>query len=301
MAAILEQSTAADNLLGPMPQRPLGRTGWNASILTMGGVKWDTMCGDDEAAALVHRAIELGINTFDTAHAYGNGESERKLGLALDGVRHRVWVETKVMDRTYDGAMRQLETSLKRLRTDYVDLLFVHSVDDDENRQQILKPNSVLKAVEQLKAAGTIRFAGVSGHWVKDVQARLIQEYAFDAVLCPVGIVNLAYNYSFVETVLPVARDRGMAVLAMKVFAAGRVKLARSIEPYLRYALSQDVDTAVIGVDSIAQLEESVRIAKSPLAPLSDEEIASLLPEAREITQSWDDGEFGYVEGYKSP
>ena len=97
-----------------MPKRPLGRFGWNASVLTLGGVKWDTLRTDEEAVSLIHRAIELGINTFDTAHLYGNGESERKLGLALDGVRNQVWVETKVIDRTYDGAMKQMEASLKR-------------------------------------------------------------------------------------------------------------------------------------------------------------------------------------------
>src|SRR5262245_32590198 len=110
MAAILESPDASLDLLTlPMPTRPLGRFVWNSSSITMGGVKWDTLRTDEDAVELVHRAIELGINTFDTAHAYGNGESERKLGLALEGVRHKVWVNTKTMDRTYDGAMRQIE------------------------------------------------------------------------------------------------------------------------------------------------------------------------------------------------
>src|ERR1044071_4948405 len=139
MAATLDAPPRnTDTLAGPMPTRPLGQFGWNSSIITMGGVKWDTQRTDDEAIELVHRAMELGINTFDTAHAYGDGESERKLGLALEGERHKVWVNTKIMERGYDGAMRQIETSLKRLKMDHVDLMFVHSVDHEEDYRKIM-------------------------------------------------------------------------------------------------------------------------------------------------------------------
>jgi aryl-alcohol dehydrogenase-like predicted oxidoreductase len=298
MTALLSQDSA-DVLLAPMPQRPLGGLGWNTSVLTLGGVKWDTQCTDSEAVALIHRAYELGVNTFDTAHLYGDGESERKLGRALEGLRDRVWVNTKIGDRTYDGAMRQMETSFSRLRMDHVDLMFVHSLDTEEQRQQIMGPNSVLRAVEEMRAAGRVRFIGVSGHWVKDVMARILTEYPFDAVLFPIGLFNQAYNYSFLETVLPVARERNMAVLGMKVFGAGRVKHATSVEPYLRYALHTPVDTMVIGSDSIAQLEEKVRIIKSNPAPLTDAEREALVPEAIAVTQAWDDGEFDWVQGYK--
>lgn len=299
MATILESTRAgSDSLLGPMPQRALGRLNWQASVLTLGGVKWDTQRTDSEAVALIHRALELGVNTFDTAHAYGGGESERKLGLGLEGVRRRVWINTKTMERTYDGAKRQMEISLQRLRTDYVDLMFVHSVDTEEHYRQIMAPNSVLKAMEEFRAAGHIRHVGVSGHWVRHVMARIIQEYPFEAVLFPIGLFNVAYDYTFVDTVLPIAREREMATLGMKVFGAGRVQHARSIEPYLRYSLNQPVDTAVIGVDTVAQLEQTVRIVKSQPPPLTEEEIASLLPEAREITQAWDEGEFNFVSHY---
>jgi uncharacterized protein len=300
MITVLEPSaTSPDTLLSPMPQRPLGNLGWQASVLTMGGVKWDTKCTDDEAAALIHRAMELGINTFDTAWGYGNGESERRLGLALEGIRDQVWVNTKTIDRTYDGAKQQIETSLQRLRTDRVDLLFVHSLDSEEQYRQIMGPNSVLKAIEEYRAAGHVRYVGVSGHWVKDVMARIIREYPFDAVLFPIGLFNAAYGYSFLETVLPVARERGMAVLGMKVFGAGRVKKARSIEPYLRYSLNQAVDTAVIGFDSIDQLEQTVRIVKGEPEPLTDAEERALYPEALEATQSFDELEFDWVCHYK--
>jgi aryl-alcohol dehydrogenase-like predicted oxidoreductase len=301
MTATLVRSESDELLTAPMPQRPLGHTGWNASVLTLGGVKWDTQCTDDEAAELIHRAMELGVNTFDTAHIYGDGESERKLGLALEGRRDKIWLNTKVIDRTYDGAMRQMETSLKRLRTDRVDLMFVHSLDSEEHRQQILAPNSVLKAVEEMKAARHIRHIGISGHWVKDVMAQILTEYDFEAVLFPIGLFNHAYDYRFVDTVLPVARQRNMAVFGMKVFGAGRVKHAASIEPYLRHALHVPVDSMIIGSDSIRQLEGKVRIIKSGPPALTDAERAALVPEAIAITQEWDMEEFNWVSGYEQP
>jgi aryl-alcohol dehydrogenase-like predicted oxidoreductase len=299
MSLLTEPISATEIIPQTLEQRKLGPFDWNASVLTLGGVKWDTLCSDAEAAALVHRAYELGVNTFDTAHAYGAGESERKLGLALEGIRDKVWVNTKTGDRTYDGAMREMELSLKRLRTDRVDLMFVHSVDDQDNADRILAPNSVLKAMEVLRDAGHIRHIGVSGHWVKHVMSRIIQEYPFEAVLFPVGLFNRAYGYSFLEEVLPVARERNMAVLGMKVYGAGRVKKARSVEPYLRYSLSQPIDTAVIGCDSISQLEETVGLIRGGLEPLSDEEQRALFAECRDVTQHFDEGEFDWTSHYK--
>lgn len=288
-------------LYAPMPTHPLGNFKWDASCFTLGGVKWDVKCSDSEAVALVDRARELGINTFDTAHVYGGGESERKLGLALKGSRQSVWINTKSGDRSYDGAMREIETSLKRLRTDYIDLFFVHSMDTEEHYRQIMAPNSVLKAVEEVKAAGHIRHVGVSGHWVRDVMARIIQEYPFEAVLFPIGLFNYAYQYMFTDTVLPIAKQRGMATLGMKVYGAGRIKHARSLEPYLRYALHQGVDTAIIGCDSIAQLEQTVGIVKSQPEPLPEAEARALFPEALDITREWDDHEFAWAQGYPRP
>jgi len=128
---------------------------------------------------------------------------------------------------------------------------------------------------------------------------RILAEFPFDAVLFPIGLFNLAYGYSFVDTVLPLARQRGMAVMGMKVFGAGRVKHAASIEPYLRYSLNLPVDTMVIGCDSIAQLEQTVRVVKSQPPPLTAVEQAALFPECRRITQAWDKGEFNWVSHYQ--
>ncbi len=286
------------DIYAPMPTRPLGSFGWNASALTLGGVKWDTDCTDKEAIALVQRAYELGVNTFDTAHIYGDGESERKLGLAIEDFRDKIWLNTKIMDRTYDGAMKLFDISMKRLGQDCVDLLFVHSLDDQQDFDNIFKPNSVLKAVEEIKASGRAKHIGVSGHWVKDLQAKIIQDYPFEAVLSPGGLFNLAYNYNFVDTVLPIAKAKGMATFGMKVFGVGRVKHAASIYPYLQYSLHLPFDTLIIGMDSIAQLEQTIGIIKSMPEALSVEDQVALFPECLAITQEWDKGEYPWVNGY---
>ena len=282
-----------------MPTRPLGKTGWQASVLTLGGVKWDTELSAADAVALIQRALELGVNTFDTAHMYGGGESERRLGQALRGASQPVFISTKITDRSHDGARRQMDISLQRLGRDRVDLMFIHGLDNDDDYRQVVGPNGVLRALEEYKSAGRTRYVGVSGHWYRHNMERIITEFPFDAVLHPVGLFNLAYRYSFVDTVLPLARQRGMAVMGMKVFGAGRVKHAASIEPYLRYSLNLPVDSLVIGCDSIAQLEATVRVVKSQPPPLTVPEQEALFPECRRITQSWDKGEFNWVSHYQ--
>lgn len=287
-----------DTLHAPMPKRQLGSTGWEASLLTLGGVKWDAHCTEAEAIAIIHRALELGVNTFDTAVAYSDGESERRLGLALEGRRDDLWINTKTIKRDYDGARRDLDGSMQRLRTERIDLLFIHANDDDADYAKITADNSVLKALDEYRAAGHIRFIGVSGHWYKHNMAKLIDNVDLDAVLLPAGLFNEAYGYSYFDEVVPKARQKNMAVLGMKVFGAGRVKQADSIEPYLRYSLNKPIDTAVIGCDNVAQLEQTVRIVKRRPPALPEAEATALHEEARRITQSWDKGEFNWVQHY---
>lgn len=281
-----------------LPTRPLGRTGWNASVIALGGVKWDTKCTEEEAIGIIRRAIELGINVVDTAHGYGNGQSEIRLGKALRGLRDRVFLSTKTWQRSYDNAMRDMEESLQRLQVDAVDLMVVHSLDNEEEYRQIMSRPSVLDAMEKLRDEGVVRHIGVSGHWVRHVLQRILLEYPFDAVICPIGLFNVAYNYTFHDTVIATAREQGIAILGMKVLGAGRARHARSIEPYLRYSLHQPVDTLIIGADSVRDVEEQVRIAASHPPPLTDEEIQALIPEALAITREFGDGEFRWISHY---
>ncbi|MEQ9461211.1 MAG: aldo/keto reductase [Phycisphaeraceae bacterium] len=291
--------TTHDTLTAPMPTRQLRGLDWQASLLTLGGVKWDSVITETQAIELIHRAIELGVNTFDTASNYAKGESERRLGKALLGHRDNVFIATKSSKRDYDGARRDIEQSLNSLQTDTIDLFFIHSLEDDNDLKKALDPQGVLKAIDEFKAAGHIRNVGVSGHWFKHNMIHAINDYPFQAVLLPIGLFNEAYNYSFPAEVIPVARNKDLAVLGMKVLAAGRAKHVADITPYIRFAINQDVDTAVIGADSIQQLEQTIRIIKSKPVPLPPEETKALFDEARQVTQSFDPGEFSWVSHYK--
>ncbi|QDU71650.1 General stress protein 69 [Mucisphaera calidilacus] len=282
-----------------MPTRELHGLGWHASLLTLGGVKWDSKLSESEAIELIHRAIDLGVNTIDTAAVYAGGESERRLGKALRDRREGVWVNTKTTKRSYDEAREQIDLSFKQLQTDVIDLMFVHSVEDDDDVSKILDSNGVLRAIESYRDAGQIKHIGVSGHWYKQNMTRVIEAYPFEAILCPVGIFNEAYGYSYLKEVVPVARERGLAVLGMKVMAAGRVAHTADPTPYLRFAIGQDIDTAVIGCESIEQLEFNVATVKSRPEPMSDAEAEGYFEEARRVTEHFDSGEFSWVSHYR--
>lgn len=275
----------------PIPRRPLGRTGWQASILGLGGVRYNFL-DDAGAIAVVHRALELGINVIDTAHGYS--DSERKIGLALQGRRQEVFLSTKSGCRTYDGLKAEFEESLRRLQTDRVDLLFVHGLHDEADLRQIMQPGGVLKALEEYRRAGQVRFIGLSGHNDREAMRRALQDYDFDAVLFPAGAFNRA-RYSFEETILPLAQEQGLAVLGMKVAGSGRFKKVTNIAPYFRYTLNLPVDVAVVGVDDIAQLEQNVAAVCGDLPRLSATEEQTLLQEAWDLTCQFEEGEWCWL------
>ncbi|MDH7570592.1 MAG: aldo/keto reductase [Armatimonadota bacterium] len=277
----------------PMPRRRLGSTGWEVSMLALGGVNYHLL-PDAEAAAVVHRALDLGINMVDTAAAYGKGESERKIGLVMAERRGEVFLNSKTGDRTRDGALASVEQSLKRLRTDHIDLLFVHGVENEEDARRILQRPGVLDALEELRAAGVVRYLGLSGHNDRDAMLACLREYPFDAVLFPVGAANRV-RYSFEETILPYAHERGMIVLGMKLMLMGKVRETRDPSVYLRYSLNLPIHAGVVGVDNMAQLEYNVAVAKGSLDPVEGEALQQLLAEARDVTAHFSEGQWCWL------
>jgi aryl-alcohol dehydrogenase-like predicted oxidoreductase len=274
-----------------IPRRPLGRTGWSASVLGLGGVRYNFL-DDEGAAAVVHRALDLGINVIDTAHGYS--DSEHKIGLALAGRRQEVFLHTKSGQRTYDSLKAEFEESLRRLQTDVVDLFFIHGIHDEADRRQILQPGGVLKAVEEYRAAGHIRFVGLSGHNDREAMRQALRDYDFDAVLFPLGAFNRV-RYSFEEAILPVAREKGLAVLGMKIAGSGKLKEAADVAPYFRYSLNLPVDVAVVGVDNLEQLEQNVAAVRAGLPPLTAAEWEALRQEAWDLTREFREGEWCWL------
>jgi aryl-alcohol dehydrogenase-like predicted oxidoreductase len=260
-----------------LPTRMLGATGCQVTVLALGGVKYHER-SDAHAAGVVNRALDLGINYIDTAHSYG--ESERRIGLVMRDRREEVFLATKTERRDRDGARREIDESFRRLQTDRIDLLQVHDLADEGQLAQAMGPHGALRAMEEYVEAGQARFVGVTGHRYPQVLARALEEYPFDTLLVALGAMQAAVR-PFYETVMPLARARGIGVIGMKVMAHGWFGSEGVAEQALRFVLGlEGVATALVGVDDVRQLEQNVRVARE-CRPLSESERDALLARAR--------------------
>ncbi len=278
-----------------MPTRSLGRTGYKVGILSLGAqAAVETRGMEEEAERIVHRALDLGINYFDTAPSYGGGVSETNLGRVLKTRRSEVWLSSKTHDRTYDGSMRLLEESLKRLQTDHLDTWQLHNVQRKDQLDQIFAPDGAIKALEKAKNEGIVRTLGITGHYEPLVLVDALNKYQFDLILLAVNAADVHY-LSFKNYLIPEAQRKGAAIVGMKVATRGRMlstwtpppleeqpaRLATeipgsvTIREALNYNMSLPVSTTIIGVDNVAQIEEDVQIA-SRFAPLCEEEMKAI-------------------------
>lgn len=260
-----------------LPTRPLGKTGLDVSLFALGGVMYNFL-EDNEAAALVHRAIDLGVNYIDTAHGYK--ESERKIGLVMAERRDEVYLATKNGQRDRDGMAAEIEESFKRLRTDRIDCVQIHDLHTEEDLAKITGPDGALKAIESFQRDGSVRFVGVTSHVYPDILAQALREYPFDTILTSLGAVHAAVR-PFYETIMPVAKERGVGVLAMKVMAYGFLK--DHADRALRFVLGlPGVSAAVVGVDNTEQVEQNAAVARA-FQPLTEAERTDLLETAQRI------------------
>jgi len=270
-----------------IPKRRLGKTGVDVTIIGLGGEGVLRTYGHDkEAYRLIHGAIDLGIAYFESARAYSGSESY--YGLALEERRKDIFLTSKSHARDKKGALGHLSETLSHMNTDHLDLWQVHDVRTEADIAQIFGPNGAIEAFREAKEKGLTRFVGVTGHHDPFVLQRCIDTYNFDTVLLPVNPAEPAYA-SFIDTVMPLAREKGMGIIGMKVYFRGmaaRVPGFLSMEPYFRFALSWPVSTVVIGCDNIVQLEENVGFAKR-FQPMSEEEMTGLVenisPYARQL------------------
>ncbi len=280
----------------PMPMSTLGKSGLKVSRFTLGGHHM-AVKGDEEGIRIVRRAVELGVVMFDSAAKYNDGRSDEIYGKALtDGRRQKVLLMSKAQIRTRDGAMQQLENTLRRMKTDYLDLWCCHEVARHDEVDQIFAPNGALEAFVKAKKEGKVRHIGFTGHHDPTVHQRLLDSFdGWETVQHPVNLIDPHY-LSFLNSVLPNIRKKGLGLLAMKSNAIGGItqhKVA-TIEECLRYTLSQDVDTLVSGVETVQQLEQNVAIVKS-FKKMTGKEITTLLDRTRK-------GPIGTkVERYKKP
>jgi aryl-alcohol dehydrogenase-like predicted oxidoreductase len=248
-----------------MPMATLGRTALRVSRIAVGGYHM-AVGGEADGIRIVHRAIDLGVNFFDSGHHYHRGKSDEIYGKALaGGRRERVILMSKAEKRDREGAMRQLEETLRRMRTDYLDLWQCHQVSEPGEIDEILAPGGALEAFVQAKREGKARHIGFTGHRDPAAHQRLLDAFdGWEAVQHPVNLIDPHY-LSFIRGVLPEVRRRGIGLIAMKSNAMGQIVKngIATIQECLRFAWSQEIDTLVSGVETLQQLEQNVLACKT--------------------------------------
>jgi uncharacterized protein len=300
---------------GAMPMRNLGLTGYRVGQLSLGGQATIEIPGkEDEAAAIINRAIDLGINYIDSAASYGRGASEQHIGMVMKTRRKEVFLTSKSNDRTYDGSMRLMETSLRQMQTDHLDLWQIHNLQRQDQLDEIFAPGGAMKALEKARDEGMTSFLGVTGHYEPMVLLEALRRFPFDTILIAVNAADRHY-LSFIEHVLPVALEKKLGVIGMKVVTRSRMLSTwtpppeseqpasmRTTKPgtltineALAYNMTLPVSTNIIGVDNVKQIEDNVAFA-STFNPLSEAEMRELekrtLPIARQALyfRRWDLG-----------
>jgi len=280
----------------PMPMATLGKSGLQVSKFTLGGFHMRVR-DEEEGVRIIRRAIELGVTMFDSAAKYHNGESDVTYGKAIDkSTRKKILLMSKAQLRDRKSAMEQLELTLKRMNTDYLDLWACHEVARMDEVEKIFAPGGSLEAFVEAKKKGMVRHIGFTGHHDPEVHQALLKGFdGWETVQHPVNLIDPHY-LSFIKTVLPAVRAKGLGLLAMKSNAIGGITKEKvaTIQECLRYAWSHDVDTLVSGVETVAQLEENVLACKT-FTKMSKSEITSLLNRTAK-------GPIGSkVERYKKP
>ncbi len=278
-------SGGEDKVAG-LPRRVLGRTGDKISIVCFPGLALAQL-NQEEATAGVHKAFEQGINHFDVAPAYG--DAEIKMGPALQGLdRSKIFLSCKTKMRDKEGARKELERSLTRLKTDHFDLYQMHHVRWVTEVKQALGPGGAMETFLKAKEKGKIRHIGFSAHTTKGA-LEMLKGFPFDSVMFPLSYVDYI-NWGFGKAVVERAQQRGTAVLAMKAIYAGAwpegtprtrkwwyrpLEKDDEIELALRFALSQPGVVTTVPVSYLDLLDKCIQAAKS-YRPITEAEIAKL-------------------------
>ena len=251
----------------PIPYRQFGRHSDQVSIIGIGGFHLGQVKTVTESVRIVHEAIDAGINFLDNAWEYHDGESEQRMGRAIADRRESVFLMTKVCTHGRDAkvAMRQLDESLRRLRTDYLDLWQIHECVYYNDPEHHFAPGGVVEALARAKTQGKVRFVGFTGHKDPEIHLRMLASgFDFDACQLPLNGLDATFR-SFQTRVLPELARRGIAPIGMKSLGGdGRIvkKKAARIGDALRYAMSLPVCTTISGIDSLKVLRQNLKIAR---------------------------------------
>lgn len=265
-----------------LPTRPLGKTGVNVSIVCLGGWHIRAVKDDNQAIKIMHAALDEGLTFFDNAWDYHDGGSEEIMGkaLSMDGKRKQCFLMTKNCGRDAKTVQQHLDDSLRRLRTDHIDLVQFHEINYDNDPDWIIERGG-LEVMLKAQKAGKVRFLGFTGHKDPRIHLAMLKRHKWDTVQMPINICDYFYR-SFQRQVVPEANKRGIAPLGMKSLGGGSDHKGRFVAAGVcsaaearRYALSQDIASLVCGIDSMEVLKQDIGIARN-FKRLREEELKAL-------------------------
>lgn len=319
-ASALPRSAEAATHPGPMPNNPrtqdamptrnLGKTGYKVGIFSLGGqAALEQPNNADVAVPIINRALDLGVNYCDTSSIYGGPHrwSERYYGEVMKTRRSEAFLATKTKERTREGSLRMIDESLKLLQTDHVDLWQLHDIGTMTDVDQVFAKGGAVEALLEMQQQGVVRYLGITGHYRPDALIECIHRHPFDTVLMALNAAD-PHHYSFEEKLLPLAVEKQMGIIGMKVPARGRLLSSWTPQPIeqqkhmwegmvldpnkgtltmreaMYYPLSKPVSTIIIGCDNIPQLEENVQLARE-FTPLSNQQMASISERAAPISK----------------
>jgi aryl-alcohol dehydrogenase-like predicted oxidoreductase len=289
--------------LKAMPTRNLGKTGYKVGIFSLGGqAALEKPNNFDTAVPIVERALDLGVNYIDTSSIYGGPErwSEQYVGKVMAHRRDQAFLATKTKERTRDGSMRMIEKSLQLLQTDHIDLWQLHDIGTMTDVNQVFDKGGAMEALLDMQQQKVVRYLGITGHYRPDALMECIHRHPFDTILMAMSAAD-PHHYSFNQQLLPLAVEKQMGIIGMKIPGRGRLLSSWTPQPpevqkkmwegmvpaptpgtltmqqAMYYTLSRPVSTVIIGCDSIAQLEHNVQLARdfTPLSPGQEQELVA--------------------------
>jgi aryl-alcohol dehydrogenase-like predicted oxidoreductase len=277
--------------MSSIPRRALGTTGVSVSLVGLGGFHIGVPKDDAEATRIMHAAIDRGIDFFDNCWDYNDGKSEERMGRALEGgKREKVFLMTKLDGRTREAAAAQLEQSLRRLRTDVIDLVQIHEVIRAEDPARCFADDGCVRALEDARQAGKIRFVGFTGHKDPEFHLSMLEEadrhgFHFDAVQLPLNPFD-AHFKSFEKLVVPVLERKGIGILGMKALGGGKLLESEVVSALecLHYAMNLPTSVVITGMESERDLNQAVAAALS-FRPLTIVQVADLLARTAKVAR----------------
>jgi len=302
---LIAQTTPASS--AGLPSRPLGRTGVKVSIACLGGWHIGAVKDHKEAIRIMHAAVDEGLTFFDNAWDYHDGHSEQIMGTALkqDGRRKKVFLMTKNCERDYAGSMKNLEDSLRRLQTDYLDLWQFHEMVYDNDPDWVFDKGG-LKAALEAKKQGKVRFIGFTGHKDPVIHLKMLAKpYDWDSAQMPINVLDAHYR-SFQKQVVPVCLTKNVGVIGMKGLAGGfpqgalLADVGLTSDQCYRYCLSQPVATQVMGVTSMDQLKADIALARN-FKSMSKTELAALEAKVKDLAGDGRYETFKSTKDYDGP